>query len=130
MILTPDFQEGISILTSNSLSYFSPGKNSQNNNILYVKNFDNNFLLGTPTGFHVFDLTSGKSSSFVDLTRQTGHAEIKSFYLDQEKNLWIGTGGNGLFMRNSAGSVRQIYRSGDTGADDIRDIEMDNKNIW
>jgi len=124
------YGEGISILTSNSLSYFSPGKNSQDNNILYVKNFDNNFLLGTPTGFHVFDLTSGKSRSFVDLTKQTGHAEIKSFYLDQEKNLWIGTGGNGLFMRNNAGSVRQIYRSGDTGADDIRDIEMDNKNIW
>ena len=75
-------------------------------------------------------LLAGKSLSFTDLTNQTGHSEIKSFYLDKEKNLWIGTGGNGLFVRNNTGSVRRFYRSGDSGADDIKDIEMDNKNIW
>jgi len=35
-----------------------------------------------------------------------------------------------LFLRNSKGSVRQFYRSGDTGEDDIKDIEMDARNIW
>ena len=35
-----------------------------------------------------------------------------------------------MFVRNSSGSVRLIYRSGDSGADNIKDIEMDNQNIW
>jgi ligand-binding sensor domain-containing protein/serine phosphatase RsbU (regulator of sigma subunit) len=124
------YGEGISMLASSSLSYFSPGKNSQENNILYIKNFDNNYILGTPTGFHIFDAVTGKSLSFTDLTGHTGRSEIKSFYLDNENSLWIGTGGNGLFVRNNAGSVRQVYRSGDSGADDIKDIEMDNTYIW
>ncbi len=122
--------EGISMLASNSLGYYSPGKNPQENNILYIKNIDNNYILGTPTGFHIFDPVTGKSLSFTDLTSRLGRAEIKSFYLDNDKNLWIGTGGNGLFVRDNTGSVRQFYRSGDSGADDIKDIEMDSKNIW
>jgi ligand-binding sensor domain-containing protein/serine phosphatase RsbU (regulator of sigma subunit) len=124
------YGEGISMLASYSLSYYAPGKNSQENNILYIKDFYNNYILGTPTGFHIFDPVSGKSLSFTDLTSNIGRAEIKSFYLDNDNNLWIGTGGNGLFVRNNTGSVRQFYRSGDSGADDIKDIEMDNKNIW
>jgi ligand-binding sensor domain-containing protein/serine phosphatase RsbU (regulator of sigma subunit) len=124
------YGEGISMLASNSLSYYSPGKNSQENNILYIKNFDSNYILGTPVGFHIFNPVAGKSLSFTYLTNQIGHADIKSFYLDNEKNLWIGTGGKGLFVRNNSGSVRQFYRSGDTGADDIKDIELDSTNIW
>jgi ligand-binding sensor domain-containing protein/serine phosphatase RsbU (regulator of sigma subunit) len=124
------FGEGISMLASNSLSYYAPGKNPGGNNILYIKNFENNYILGTPDGFYIFNPVSGKSHSFTDLDSQVGHAEIKSFYLDNEKNLWIGTGGKGLYVRNNSGSVRQFYRSGDSGADDIKDIEMDAMNIW
>lgn len=124
------YGEGISMLASYSLSNYSPGKNTQENNILYIKNIDNNYILGTPTGFHIFNLNAGKSLSFSDLTSQIGHSEIKSFYLDQAKNLWIGTGGKGLYVRNSRGFVKRFYSSGDYGADDIKDIEMDNRNIW
>ena len=124
------YGEGFSMMTSYSLSYYSPGKNSQENNILYIKSYDNNYILGTPSGFHIFDQVNGKSLSFTDLTRYIGNTEIKSFYLDQGKNLWIGTGGNGLFVRNNNGSVRRVYRSGDSGADDIKGIEMDNESIW
>jgi ligand-binding sensor domain-containing protein/serine phosphatase RsbU (regulator of sigma subunit) len=124
------YGEGISMLASSSISYYTPGRNSQENNILYIKNFDNNYILGTSTGFHIFDLVSGKSLSFTDLTNKVGQAEIKSYYLDNEKNLWIGTGGKGLFVRNNSGSLRQFYKSGDTGADDIKDIEMNEGNIW
>jgi ligand-binding sensor domain-containing protein/serine phosphatase RsbU (regulator of sigma subunit) len=124
------YGEGISMLTSYAITYYSPGKSSQENNILFVKNFENNYLLGTPTGFHLFNSLTGKSLSFTDLSNQVGHAEIKSYFLDHDNNLWIGTNGNGLFVRNSKGSVRKFYRSGDTGADDIKDIQIDNKNIW
>jgi ligand-binding sensor domain-containing protein/serine phosphatase RsbU (regulator of sigma subunit) len=124
------YGEGISMLGSYSLSYYTPGKNSQQNNILYIKNSDSYYLLGTPVGYHIFDPLSGKSLSFTDLSNQVGHAEIKSYFLDNEKNLWIGTGGKGLFIRSTSGSVRQFYKSGDSGADDIKDIEMDAANIW
>ena len=124
------YGEGISMLTSYALSYYSPGKNSQENNILYIRNFDNNYILGTPTGFHIFDPVACKSVSFTNLTSQIGNVEIKSYFFDAEKNLWIGTGGNGLYVRNISGSVKRFYRSGDSGADDIKDIEIDNRNIW
>jgi ligand-binding sensor domain-containing protein/serine phosphatase RsbU (regulator of sigma subunit) len=124
------FGEGISMLTSYAITYYSPGKSSQENNILYIKNLGDNYLLGTPIGFHLFNSPTGKSLSFTDLSNQIGHAEIKSYFLDHDNNLWIGTNGNGLFMRNSKGLVRRFYRSGDTGEDDIKDIQIDYKNIW
>ncbi len=124
------YGEGISMLASESLSYYLPGKNSQENNILYIKDFGDHIILGTPSGFHIFDPVVGKSLSYTDLSGSIGHSEIKAFYLDNDLNLWIGTAGNGLFVRNVKGSVKQFYKSGDSGSDDIRDIEMDDTNIW
>jgi ligand-binding sensor domain-containing protein/serine phosphatase RsbU (regulator of sigma subunit) len=124
------YGEGISMLTSYSLSYFTPGRNSIENNILFIKNLENNYLLGTPAGFHIFDPVAGKSLSYTDLSAQVGKSEIKSFYLDEELGLFIGTGGNGLFVRNKNGIVKRFYKSGDTGADDIKDIEEYGNYIW
>ncbi len=124
------YGKGILMMASNSFGYYSPGKDAQSNNILYIKNIDNNFLLGTPAGFHIFDAENGKSLAFTALTGLVGPTEIKSYFLDDNRNLWIGTGGSGLFVRNATGSVRRFYRSGDNGLDDIKDIEMDSKNIW
>ena len=81
------FGEGVSMLTSYAIAYYSPGKSSQENNILFVKNFGENYLLGTPTGFHLFNSFTGKSISFTDLSNQVGHSEIKSFFLDKDNNL-------------------------------------------
>ena len=94
------YGEGLSMLTSYAFSYFTPGKNSLENNILYVNSFNDKYILGTPSGFHMFDPEIGKSVSFTNLSRQVGRTEITSYYLDKEKNLWIGTGGNGLYVRN------------------------------
>jgi ligand-binding sensor domain-containing protein/serine phosphatase RsbU (regulator of sigma subunit) len=122
--------EGISMLTSFAFGYYTPGKNSMGNNILYINSFNDKYILGTPFGVHLFDPVIGKSVSFTNLSSQVGKTEITSYYLDKEKNLWIGTGGNGLFVRSNTGSVRRFYRSGDSGADNIKDIEMDEQNIW
>ena len=124
------YGEGISMLSSYALTYYSPGKKSEENNIIYIKNSEGNYLLGTPTGFHIFDPSTGKSVSFTNLTGKVGNAEIKSYFLDDNGNLWIGTGGEGLFVRNRSGAVKHIYKSGDNGADDIKDIEINSRNIW
>ena len=85
--------DGISVLTSYAFSYVVPGKNSGENNILYVNSYKDKYILGTPTGFHLYNPVSGKSDLFTDLTGKVGKAEITSYYLDQDENLWIGTGG-------------------------------------
>jgi len=124
------YGEGISMLSSYAFSYYAPGTNSGENNILYINAFKDKYLLGTPLGFHLFDPEAGKSVSFTNLTNQLGKAEITSYSLEADSKLWIGTGGNGLFVRNSSGSVKLFYRSGDSGADFIKDIEIENENIW
>jgi ligand-binding sensor domain-containing protein/serine phosphatase RsbU (regulator of sigma subunit) len=124
------YGQGISMLTSYAFGYYKPGKNSVENNILYVNSVNDGYLLGTPQGFHLFNPVIGKSVSFTDLSGQVGKKEINCYYLDNQKNLWIGTAGNGLFMRNKSGEVKLIHQSGDSGADDIKDIKMDSKYIW
>lgn len=124
------YGEGLSMLASYAMGYYLPGTSSLENNIIFISKSENNYILGTPSGYHIFDVSSGKSLSFTDLTRYTGHTEIKSYFSDQEKNLWFGTGGNGLFMKSHNGTVKQFYKSGDTGSDDVKDIQMDSRNIW
>jgi ligand-binding sensor domain-containing protein/serine phosphatase RsbU (regulator of sigma subunit) len=124
------YGQGISMLTSYAFGYYKPGKNSVENNILYVNSINDGYILGTPQGFHLFNPAIGKSVSFTDLSGQVGRKEITCYYLDDQKNLWIGTAGNGLFMRNKSGVIKLIHQSGDSGADDIKDIKMDSKYIW
>ncbi len=121
---------GISMLASYALGYYAPGKNSLQNDIIYVNSYKDKYLLGTPSGFHLFDAFTGKSDSFTELSGLLGNAEIGCYFLDKDYNLWIGTSGQGLYVRNSAGAVKRFYRSGDSGSDNIKDIEMQGQNIW
>lgn len=124
------FGGGISMLTSYAFEYYTPGKTGSENNIIYINHFDKNYFLGTPVGFHKFDPVKGKTLSFTNLTQKVGGTLITSYFLDKDGNLWIGTDGNGLFVRNSSGNVRLFYKSFDSGADNIKDIEIDGRNIW
>ena len=121
---------GLSLLSSEAFSYYAPGENTYPNNIIFINKLGDDFLLGTPSGFYLFNLITGKIKSFTDLSRQLGKNEIISYYIDKDNTIWFGTKGSGLFFINKAGSVKQFYRSGDTGADYINNIRMDDKNIW
>ncbi len=125
------FGDGLSLLDSYAFSYFVPGKpNSDANNIIYVKSFNDGYFLGTPAGYFVFDLKNFKTNEFLNLNQKTGNKGITSYYIDNENNIWIGTKGNGVFVSNSSGSVRQVYRSGDPGVDNVTDLEVDKKKVW
>lgn len=124
------YYEGISILESYAFGYYQPGSKSTDNNIIYVADFDKRYILGTPSGFHLFDAVNGKSVSFTDLTRYVGQSGITAYFLDNEKNLWIGTEGNGLFVRYNSGLTTRFFRSGDSGVDFIKDIIVSNNKIW
>lgn len=121
---------GLSLLNSDSFSSYSPGENRRTNNIISIKQIDDDYFLGTPSGYYFFDLTTGKPKSFRDLSQQTNRNEISSYYIDKDNTIWFGTKGRGLFYIDKTGTVKQFYSSGDTGADYINNINMDEKNIW
>ena len=124
------FGHGISMLTSYAVSSLAPGRNSRENNIIYIDTFKNGYLLGTPGGFHLFNPHKGKSELFTDLLKHTGNVDITSYFKDSDNNIWFGAAGAGLYVMNKDGRARLFYRSGDTGSDNIRDIKIDDRNIW
>jgi ligand-binding sensor domain-containing protein/serine phosphatase RsbU (regulator of sigma subunit) len=123
------YGEGLSLLSSYALRYFAPGENPEENNIIYVSQEDNKYFLGTPRGYYIFNINTGKSETYVDLSNKTGQNEISSF-LNENNNLWIGTKGSGMYLKNRSGQTTLFYRSGNTGEDYIRYINTDGRNIW
>jgi len=124
------YGNGLSLLTSPAYTFYTPGRGTDPNNIIYINKFKNNYFLGTPSGFYLFNLDEGRAVTFTDLTGNVSKSEITSYHIDNENNIWVGTKGNGLFVRHSTGYMRQFYRSGDSGADYITHIEMDDRDIW
>ena len=57
-----------------------------------------NIFLELHQDFIIFDPVTGKSVSFTDLSEQIGKTEITSYYLDKDKNLWIGTEGRWIVL--------------------------------
>lgn len=124
------YGEGISLLTTYAFSYYTPGRNDAENDIIYISGYKDKYLLGTPVGYHIFDPVKGRSVSFTSLSDRVGKVDITSYYLDKNNDLWIGTNGKGLFVMNSNGGFRLFERTGDIGSDQIQDITMDRNNIW
>jgi len=121
---------GLSMLSSFAFSFYSSGENITENNIIYINKFNDKYILGTPDGYHLFDALEGKFISYTNLSGFLGKSHVLSYYLDSDKNLWIGTDGKGLYVKKSGGSVTLFYRSGDSGTDQINDIVISGKNIW
>ncbi len=124
------FGEGLSMLPSMALAFYSPGKTPEANNIIYLNKLNNDYLLGTPSGYFLFDIESNSTRSFTDLRRSAGNNEITAYCADDNKNLWIGTGGGGLFLKGPSGTVKLFYRTGDSSEDYILNVHVDNDLIW
>ena len=122
--------DGLSMLTSDSFEFIAPGTGIQPNNIIFTGRLGNNYLLGTPSGFYVYELITRKPLSFTPVPVQSGRKEISAYCIDNENNIWIGTKGSGLYLKGMTGGINQFYRSGDTGADYISGISISGDNIW
>lgn len=124
------FGDGLSVLNSLAFSLFTPGETPETNNIIYVNMIDDLYFLGTPSGFYLFDAGNNTIKSFTDLKQKTGNNEISSYFVDSGNNVWIGTKGAGLYLRNPSGAVSRFYRTGNSGEDYITDLEADSKYLW
>jgi ligand-binding sensor domain-containing protein/serine phosphatase RsbU (regulator of sigma subunit) len=123
------YGEGLSLLSSNALTFYSLSDDPELKNIIYIKGKDNRYLLGTAKGFYYFDITTGKKEQFTDLTSKTGSGDISCYFSDSY-GVWFGTKGNGLYLRGNDGIPRLFLRSGNSGEDYIRNINSDGKNLW
>jgi ligand-binding sensor domain-containing protein/serine phosphatase RsbU (regulator of sigma subunit) len=122
--------DGLSILTSDAFEFIKPGSGNQPNNIIFTGKLGNNYFLGTPAGFYVYDLGNRKPLSFTAIPVLAGRKEISSYYIDNDDNIWMGTKGSGLYLKKMTGQITPFYRSGDTGADYISGISINGDNIW
>lgn len=123
--------EGLSLFSSGAFSFFSPFDDPERNNIIYLNQFSDRYLLGTSKGYSLFNIKSGKSEPFTDLSHYIQHFEILSYFLDKQDRLWIGTRGGGLFLKYmKGGEVKKFYSSGNNSEDEIRHITSDGKNLW
>ena len=123
------YGEGLAMLTSDAFSYFSPSDNPEENNIIFVTSRDQNYLLGTPKGYFIFNPATGKSESFTNLSRDIP-GDITCYESGADKSLWMGTKGNGLYTMTNGGNARLFYRSHNTGEDYIRCISLSDKYVW
>ena len=124
------YGEGLSLLVSDDFSFFTPSDKPEGNNIIYINQLKDRYLLGTPSGYLIFNIKTGKSEPFTSLVSQVQHNEILSFFLDNTDKLWIGTKGGGLFLNNLNGGTTQFHRSGNNSEDNIYNITSDGKNLW
>jgi|WetSurMetagenome_2_1015567.scaffolds.fasta_scaffold00171_23 ligand-binding sensor domain-containing protein/serine phosphatase RsbU (regulator of sigma subunit) len=121
--------DGLSILNTLSFSLYTPGTTIRTNDIIYIHKFDNDFFLGTQAGYWIFNPENGEKS-FEDLKSITGKYEILSYCVDFENNIWIGTNGGGVYVKDGSGHVRQFYMNGNSSEDKINDIGVDKKYVW
>ncbi|HQG78439.1 MAG TPA: two-component regulator propeller domain-containing protein [Bacteroidales bacterium] len=122
--------DGLSMLNNEAFQFFAPGKERDPKSIIHIGRSGSNYLLGTPAGFYTFNPPDGEAGPFVPFTGLSGKVEIASFFEDDENNIWIGTKGDGLYKRNSAGKTDRFFRSGDSGSDYIANICVAGENIW
>ena len=121
---------GLSIMNSDSFEFHVPGGNNMPRSIIFSGRMGEEYILGTSSGFYTYNLTERKADSFTPLQSKAGRIEARSYYIDNEGNIWIGTKGSGLFLLAPKGQIREFYRSGDTGADNITGISIFGDNIW
>ena len=125
------FGDGLAVLNSLAYVFYSPGDTQVTNNILYVNRLGSDYFIGTPSGYWLFDARDNSIKSFIDLKKSIpGGYEIISYCIDNNENIWIGTSGGGVYVRDPSGRTRLFFRSGDSGGDFIKVIKTDKKYIW
>lgn len=91
-----------------------------------------NIVIGTHGGLVEFDLIKKQFLHFSE--NDFGSIPVRALKITDDKKVWVGTLGQGLFLLDQYGNVRRVFKAEDAGGiagNDIWKITSDNKNnIW
>lgn len=124
------YGSGVSVLKSEAYKFYRPGEGAVENNIIFVGEYRDLVFAGTATGYYLFDVNKGQTLSYTDLSHVAGGAEITDYYIYSDGSILIGTGGQGVFRRNSRGSSQLLFRSGNNMENYIEDILDESGYVW
>ncbi len=121
---------GLNQLVSEAFTFVRPGDSNDENNIIFIGQQRDNYVLGTPAGYHTFDFLNSKSTGFINLAGVTSGVPATSYHLDRDGSLWIGTGGGGLYVKTSGRSVRKFFDTANSGENHIAAVTSRGNEIW
>ena len=121
---------GLNMLVSDAFTYHRPGNTPDETSIIYVGSNGSDMVLGTPSGYHLFDSFTGTSVRFEPVTRSTGGTPATAYLAENNGTLWIGTSGAGLFLKRAGETPRQFFRSANAGENHITAIAAHGNNLW
>ena len=105
----------LDVKTNKVRSYYQ-SNNSMGNSINHITGNSDNVWISTQNGVLVFDLKSG-SSKLYNTAQGLPHNNIKSVFIDSDKNPWVATRSHGIFVLNSElnysieGNVNLVFTS-------------------
>jgi len=93
---------------------------------------ENTLLLGTPVGFCMLDKASGRYQQYTNFGEDQKKNVVRSFYVVNENEIWLGSVGGGLLKFNTGTGDFQAYTTKDgLPSNYIYSMENDgNGNIW
>ena len=92
---------------------------------------DGNIAIGTSKGLNIFNVNTGKISTYTTFNGLTNDF-IMSLWEDSKENLWIGTDGGGINIMNKGEIVKTFTSEKDNLAGDVvfKIIQDRNENFW
>lgn len=125
------YGRGLNQLISEAFTFYQPGKNSDENNILSVGRAPGNRILaGTPAGYHLFDISTGRSVRFEQITGPSSRVPATTYLSTDDGKVWIGTAGAGILLKSGNEPVRSFYRSLNAGENYITSIAAEEDYLW
>ncbi len=110
------FGDGLSQLVSEAFRFIRPGGETGDNSVIYIGSAGSEKLLGTPSGYYLFDLESDSVKRFFSIAPYTGDTPDTSYHIDDMGNLFVGTDGSGLYSGTSGGELTLLHRGQGGGA--------------
>ncbi len=121
------FSRGLAAVTTNAFSFYTPDTDRE---VHFIGKGEGKIVLGTRNGLYDFDPRTGLFSDYRSLAAKTGGLGISAWARDEAGNMWIGTSGEGLWLLNPQGVVRQYYRSLNPAQNRINSIALETNNVW
>ena len=123
------YGSGIARLANEAFTFYEFDESKYGNNITSIDQFKGSYWLGTDMG--IIKTSDGIVEEFFPSSKYFNNDRIKTLYIDYKGDIWIGTGNNGVYLRNyKTGSIRRIFYSGNDLENSINYITGSGDKTW